>query len=181
MLSFTAACLGLCLGCAGGTPMFWLLLSSACVVSRLSPPHVFPREWAGHEQEVGRSQLRQLTQIDQKDTACHTTIIPSANWGKAGSWEVAIAWRLAEYWSACGRYWVIAFASLVWGFFWLSFLHLLNFVLTPELPFVFQFSFFPTEQGVCEWLWALSWWLGPTHHKYLKNSILWETIGGTCL
>lgn len=82
------ACLGLCLGCAGGTATFWLLLSCAWVVSRLSPPHVFPWEWAGHEQEVGRSQLRQT---DQEDIACHTSIIPSANWGKVGLGEAATA------------------------------------------------------------------------------------------
>lgn len=102
ILSFTAACMGLCLGCAGGTAMFWLLLSCACVVSRLSPAHVFPWEWPGHDKKLGGHSWGSWPKPTRRILQAIQTSFPQQieRKGLLGRQPLLI---LVWYWSACGR------------------------------------------------------------------------------
>lgn len=82
-------------------------------------------------QEVdGGTQQEQLIWIGQGDILCHAAsntvmkVVVEEEKGRGASFKFVVAQRIPELWSACGIWWIIAFALLgsifVWFFFFFT-------------------------------------------------------------
>lgn len=139
------------------TPMFYLLLSSACRPSRFSLFPTLPQQWVGLGWARGweRTHQGQLTWTRQRGSSPYDigscTAIKAR--GRRRGWEVLpsnvyTAWRLPDYWSGLGRWWVTAFASL----FFFSFLYLFNCLHLNPQGFLLLLFLFRDVRGVSKCL-----------------------------
>lgn len=97
----------------------------------------------------------------------YNTMLNKKNWGKGIFQEVVIGRRLAAHQSACGTWWVIAFASL-WGFSLpLSLNYLSVFISNHEFPHICSSYALrcPPAVGNEQAAVVLSSWQGSTHHR----------------
>lgn len=155
--------------------MFWLSLSSACMVLRLSLPYsVSLASRLGMSKKLGEGTAETADPNRPKGYYVpYNIVLGNKNWGKVDFGEVAIAWRMAGHWSTCGRWWVTA--SIVSWVSFFSFLQLLDCVCLHSWVFSLLLFLFSSPS-----LWGGEWasgcevlrcWLGSTT-TIIENKIM---------
>lgn len=163
-------------GSNSGSNINILTIAELSLISHSAPTFPSKEGW-----EVrGGTQQGQLIWIRQGDVLYHTASSTAVNVlveeerGKGVSSEFMVAQRIPEHWSACGRWWVTAFASLgslfVWSVFFFP-LHLLNCLSTHRFSCFFLPVLCPivlVKEWGHEWVagWVLTCWAGLTHHNW---------------